>query len=115
MAIDKDKFEQLLLDLQQQLLGIAEITDPENSSIELDQTKVGRLSRMDAIQGHAMAQAAGVRRDEQLKQVTLALQRLDDEEYGYCQQCDKRIAEARLDADPTVSLCINCASSLENK
>ena len=115
MAIDKEKFEHLLLDMQQQLMGVAEIVDPESSSIELDQTKVGRLSRMDAIQGHAMAQAADVRRDEQLKRVTEALQRLDDDEYGRCNECDEWIAEARLEADPTACLCIRCASSQEDK
>lgn len=115
MSIDKDKFEQILLDIQQQLLGVVEIIDSGNSSIELDQSKVGRLSRMDAIQGHAMAQAADARHDEQLKQVTLTLQRLDDGEYGRCQECDEWIAEARLEADPTANYCINCASLLENK
>lgn len=115
MSIDKDKFEQRLLDLQHILMGVSEITDPNNTSLELDQTKVGRLSRMDAIQGHAMAQAADSRREEQLKLVTLALEKLDEDEYGRCEECDEWIAEARLEADPIASYCIKCASILESK
>lgn len=77
--------------------------------VELDQTRVGRLSRMDAIQQQAMALEADRRRTIELHRIDAALKRIEDGEYGYCLQCGGEIAAKRLDLDPTAPLCINCA------
>ena len=47
-------------------------------TVELDQTRQGRLSRMDAMQQQAMAQAARQRSDKRLRDITAALRRLED-------------------------------------
>ena len=78
--------------------------------VTLDQQSVGRLSRMDALQGQAMAKATAARRQGRVQQTQNALQRLDEGEYGYCTDCGEDIAPARLKLDPAVSLCISCAS-----
>ena len=39
--------------------------------------------------------------------------RIDDDEYGYCRECDEPINPKRLEFDPTVLLCIECASKAE--
>jgi len=78
--------------------------------VELDQSKVGRLSRMDAMQDQAMAQESERRRLGELQRIEAALQRLTGGGFGYCVSCDEAIAPARLKLDPAVATCINCAS-----
>lgn len=93
----------------------AELQQPDESSaadrapVELDQQSVGRLSRMDAIQVQAMALAAEQRRKAELARVEAALERLDGEEFGFCQTCGEEIAAARIEHNPAVTTCINCA------
>ncbi|HUG60637.1 MAG TPA: TraR/DksA C4-type zinc finger protein [Methylomirabilota bacterium] len=79
--------------------------------VALDQQSVGRLSRMDAIQQQAMAQAAARNRKTELARIAAALARIDAGTYGECLACGEEIAEARLDADPAATLCIACARS----
>jgi len=42
-----------------------------------------------------------------------ALRRLDDGEYGVCEECGKNISIERLKARPVTTLCIECKSSQE--
>ena len=102
-----------LLKLQAELRAIAELGDESAAIVELDQTKVGRLSRMDAMQAQSMAKASGARREQMLHRIEAALKRIDDDEYGDCKECDEPINPKRLEFDPTAVLCIDCASKLE--
>jgi len=102
-----------LLKLRAELQAIAESADESAAVVELDQTKVGRLSRMDALQAQAMAKASGERREQMLRKIEAALKRIDNDEYGYCKDCDEAINPKRLEFDPTSVLCIDCASKLE--
>ncbi len=78
--------------------------------VQLDQQAVGRLSRMDALQNQAMAKAQQSRRDVNARRLTAALSRIDEDEYGYCEDCGEDIARKRLELDPAASKCISCAS-----
>ena len=102
-----------LLKLRAELQELAAMGDESAAVVELDQTKVGRLSRMDAMQAQAMAQASEQRREQTLRRIDAALKRIEDDEYGYCLQCDEPINPKRLEFDPTVTLCIECASRAE--
>lgn len=102
-----------LLELRAELLSIAETNVASASVVELDQSKVGRLSRMDAMQAQAMAQASGQRHEALLRRISAALKRIDDGEYGACQRCELPINPKRLDVDPTAVLCIDCANQSE--
>lgn len=82
-------------------------------TVELDQSRVGRLSRMDAMQAQAMSQASNRRRQQKLRQIEAALKRIDQDDYGYCADCDEPIALKRLDYDPAATLCIGCAGKAE--
>jgi DnaK suppressor protein len=102
--------------LKQQLLMLRdELTDQREAGreAELDQTSVGRLSRMDAMQGQAMSKESGRRRDASLQKIAAALRRMDKGEYGYCLVCEDDIAVQRLEFDPTATLCIDCARKSE--
>lgn len=109
------EFKALLLKNQEILLTTVQSEKKSSATVELDQSKVGRLSRMDALQGQAMTQETKLRHELSLRNITAALARIESSDYGYCKICDENIAEARLLADPAASLCITCANKLENE
>lgn len=92
------------------LRAASETTADSRKPVELDQTSVGRVSRMDAMQVQAMAVATERRRHEEARRVEAAIRRIDEGAYGYCIACGEEIPEKRLAVDPTVATCIACAS-----
>ena len=81
--------------------------------VELDQTRVGRLSRMDAMQAQEMSLATRRRREVRLTRIESALGRIDSGDYGHCIRCSEPIGAERLDFDPAALLCIGCATDSE--
>jgi DnaK suppressor protein len=102
-----------LLQRQRDLMDLDESGSDAAKTVELDQSRVGRLSRMDALQGQAMSLELRRRRQAELQRISKALRRIEDGEYGYCESCGLAIAVKRLEFDPAVGLCIDCASDLE--
>lgn len=92
--------------------SLAESSDA-SAPVELDQTRQGRLSRMDAMQQQAMAQAAALSVQARLAAIEAALRRIDDGSYGECPECGEAISAARLEARPEARLCIDCESAAE--
>ena len=84
-------------------------TTEDRGTVTLDQQSVGRLSRMDAMQRQAMAQATKRRRAARTTRIDAALRRIDEGEFGYCQDCGEDIGPKRLELDPTVPSCVSCA------
>lgn len=78
--------------------------------VTLDQQSVGRLSRMDALQTQAMAPATQNRRHVLRWGLLSALQRLKDDNFGFCEDCGEDIAPKRLEFNPTVLLCVGGTS-----
>lgn len=64
---------------------------------------------MDAIQVQAMAEEIKRRRDVELTRIDAALERMIEDEYGYCLTCGEDIDEKRLELDPSIALCNKCA------
>ena len=87
----------------------SETTASARQPVELDQTSVGRLSRMDALQVQAMQMETERRRHQELQRIDAALARIEDGEFGYCAVCGEDIEAKRLEHDPTVPACITCA------
>ena len=106
---DVDEFKQLLL-ARRDLLQQVEATGKESAGVvELDQSKVGRLSRMDALQGQAMSQETQRRRTIEFQKIQAALKRIEEDEYGYCLKCGEFIGLGRLRVDPAAPCCVKCA------
>ena len=78
--------------------------------VELDQSRMGRLSRVDAIQRQELAKKQQRRAMQQRQEVFLALRRLElyPEDYGICGDCGDPIPMGRLLAKPAARLCIPC-------
>ena len=89
---------------------VAEIDAGKETTIppELDQTTVGRLSRMDAIQNQQIALERERLRKQKLQRIDSALKRIEEDEYGYCVRCEDDISEERLSFDPTIMVCKEC-------
>ena len=106
--MDEDLIRQRLLDRLSALDAEDAATKGARSVVELDQTSTGRLSRMDALQHQAMAQAQLNRRGAERLRIRAALERLEDGEFGYCTDCGERIAPARLETDAALARCAEC-------
>ena len=104
-----DQWKTRLLNLKQELETLHADSADARSAIELDQSRVGRLSRIDAMQGQAMNNAIAVRRKQKLMAIESALQRLSEDEFGYCLKCGDDIPQKRLELDPTATLCLPCS------
>jgi len=117
-APDANPLEALRTQLErrgEELDRLGATADAAAATVELDQTRVGRLSRMDALQAQALAQATRERQLVERQRIRAALRRLENGEFGRCEACDEPIATARLTADPTHTLCIGCASAAERR
>ncbi|CZF85900.1 TraR/DksA family transcriptional regulator [Grimontia marina] len=81
--------------------------------VALDQPSIGRVSRIDAIQQNEMAKSNLRGLQRQLLEVNAALQRLEDDEYGFCEGCGMDIPDARLAIKPEVRFCVGCQEEHE--
>ena len=108
-GIDLDAARARLEQLRAELERLTAATAADGAPVELDQQRVGRLSRMDALQGQAMAQETARRRAVELQRIDAALARIDAGDYGYCARCDEPIEPPRLGLDPATPLCVACA------
>ena len=111
LTLDLDSYCTRLREEERELRDASDRSAAERTPVQLDQQSVGRLSRMDALQVQAMAKAEQERRRTRLRRVEMALERIELGDFGYCTQCEEDIEAKRLDADPTVPLCIKCAQS----
>lgn len=103
-----DNYKNILLQKKAELQAIQADSSEDSKPVELDQAMVGRLSRMDAMQGQAMAQATARRRKEQLQRIEGALRRIESGDFGYCAVCEDEIDPRRLEFDPTLTRCQRC-------
>ena len=108
-AIDLAAARSELEALRERVIAAAEQGAEAAQPVELDQQRIGRLSRMDALQGQEMARAAERRRGLELRKIDAALARIDAGDYGWCVRCGEEIAAERLRLDPAVPVCIDCA------
>lgn len=106
---DLEKFKSSLLELQSELATLDSISKGSTATVILDQSSIGRLSRMDALQGQQMALESERRRKQQLLQIKAALVRIENDDFGYCTVCDEEIAIGRLNINPTVTRCVKCS------
>lgn len=92
-----------------ELLRQRQVSTATRAPVSLDQQAVGRISRMDALQQQAMANAQEQQRTRELMAIERAFARIRDEVFGYCENCGEDIAIGRLKVSPSVALCVRCA------
>jgi len=107
--MDHAGYESRLQTLKAELQAMESGDIERGRPVELDQTRQGRLSRMDALQGQAMSAAVRRRRADALRRIDAAIERLREGEFGYCTRCGEEIDARRLDIDPATPQCRDCA------
>lgn len=111
-AVDARRTKEVRVALEERRDALASVANTGReaaATVELDQARVGRVTRMDALQAQAMARETTRRRAVELQRITAALERLRRGDYGYCLACEEPIAPERLRIDPAAPLCIRCA------
>ena len=114
MGLDLNKYKKLLIEQQTSLQSVLATGKEAAETVVLDQTRMGRLSRMDAMQQQEMSKASNLRRQIKLQQINAALTRIENKDYGYCKECEEDINPKRLEHSPAARLCIGCAEALES-
>ncbi len=110
-----EELHQILLQLRIELKEFVDKSEGGTKPVELDQCTVGRLSRIDSIQMQQMAKANREQHQMRLKQITQALRRIDDDDYGYCRRCEEPIGYPRLKARPESPFCLSCQGASEQR
>lgn len=105
----------ILLEVQERLTDQLDSNKSASDVVSLDQTLVGRVSRMDAMQQQQMAMSTRQKTVQRLRRVNLALAAMESGDYGYCRSCDDPIGFARLQAQPETPLCIECQSRSDSQ
>lgn len=103
----------LLLQRQEELKSLIIQRDDTSQPVILDQQSVGRVSRIDAIQQQQMAVANKAQAKAELKDIANTLTAIDEDDYGFCEECDKVIPFERLQVKPTSTLCVSCQQKHE--
>lgn len=111
---DSDHVRERILVRIAELDGTDGVGRTDGDVVTLDQQRVGRLTRMDALQAQAMAGAVDARRARERRRLRQALARLDAGSWGLCVDCDEVIAAARLEIDPAAERCIACAAAAQD-
>ncbi len=88
-------------------MGVSELA---TKVVELDQTAVGRLSRMDSLQSQSMAKNLKEREAVKLALLIDALKRIEQGTYGLCVECGGHVSFGRLSVFPESPECSGCAS-----
>ncbi|MBT8261420.1 MAG: TraR/DksA C4-type zinc finger protein [Bacteroidia bacterium] len=70
---------------------------------------IGRISRMDAINNKSVNDAALRKAETKLKNLEVALSKVDDPDFGICLKCKNEIPLGRIMLLPHAVTCVNCA------
>lgn len=107
--IDIDEVRKALTKELEEIERLDQLNTEGRQIVQLDQTSVGRLSRVDALQQQALAQETHRRRAVRRQRIRAALERIEQGAFGYCEKCDEPIPQKRLELDWTARTCVRCA------
>lgn len=99
------KIKSEILLTKEKIAELKELTKPiapENA--------IGRVSRMDAINNKSVNERTLRQMEFKLQKLTLALDSIDQPNFGICRRCGNTIQEGRLMLMPENTLCVRCAS-----
>ena len=105
-------FQSLLENIRTKIVGDVEKAHHNKKSNEVEQ--MADISD-DAARSYGKKLQGDLEEQEwvKLKQVEAALKKVEDGEYGICEQCEQEILETRLEIMPYTEFCIQCLSEIE--
>ena len=107
-----EEIEELRHELSRQLAKLErsmKMTDEAMNPVTLDQTAVGRLSRMDSLQNQSLTRNLQERERAKLALIQAAFLRLEEGTYGVCVACGGEIPFQRLFVFPEGATCSSCS------
>ena len=107
-------FQSLLENICAKIVGDVEKAHHNKKSSEVEQ--MADISD-DAARSYGRKLQGDLEEQEwvKLKQVEVALKKVEDGEYGICEQCEQEILETRLEIMPYTEFCIQCLSEMEKQ
>ncbi|MFC1765433.1 TraR/DksA family transcriptional regulator [Planctomycetota bacterium] len=116
--LNTKRFETLLLDKRRELLR--NFTELETDAVRSMTESIPQNPSHPAEAGtdtFELDNNAGLMESERqlLKDVDRALERLEQDTFGRCDQCNKRIPKARLEAIPWTQFCFACAEAKDRQ
>lgn len=112
-ALTPDELDELRSELDRQLRKLErsmKVTDEAVEPVKLDQTAVGRLSRIDSLQNQGLAKNLQEREQVKLAALLRAMLRFEEGVYGICTGCDEAIPFGRLVVFPETATCSACGA-----
>lgn len=109
-----EKIDELRGELERQLERLERsmrVTDEAMEPVELDQTAVGRLSRIDSLQNQGLTRNLQERERVKLALIQGALRRMEEGTYGLCVACGTALPFGRLYVVPEAPGCASCGES----
>ncbi len=105
------KFEELLQSIRVEIVG-----EVEKSGKGIEAEQMADISD-DAARAYDRKLQGDLEEQEwsKLKQVEVALEKIEIGGFGICEQCEKEIPEARLEILPYAEFCTQCLSEIEKK
>jgi len=114
MGMDIAKFEQSIRSELETVTSSLDQAADSAATVELDQSRIGRVSRIDAMQQQAMAVGFLNRLRLRKQKLEAALARIASGHFGICCECQDGLDAERLDADPATVFCTECAFERES-
>jgi DnaK suppressor protein len=109
--LTRSQLDVLRAELERQLKKLQrsmQTTDRVMKPVQLDQSAVGRLSRIDNLQTQGLTAGLQAREQARLGQILEALKRLDAGTYGTCVVCGEPVSFERLMVFPEAPNCTAC-------
>ena len=104
----KSQFEQEKADLVTRLTAIGDSKTRSKGAISADSSEAAV-----EIQGDEVVDRLEDIERNRLNQIEQALKRMEAGSYGMCSSCGNEISEARLNAMPAASVCMDCKQEEE--
>lgn len=109
----KDHFREILLEWKRQLM---EEVDMTISHLKEEATNFADPSdRASQEEEFSLELRTRDRERKLIRKIEKAIERLEEDDYGYCDDCGVEIGIRRLEARPTATQCIDCKTLAEIK
>jgi DnaK suppressor protein len=111
--LSASQLEELRSELERQLSKLQRSMRTTNRAmkpVQLDQSSVGRLSRIDNLQTQELTAGLQAREQAKLGQILEALKRMEVGTYGTCVICGEPVAFERLLVFPEAPNCVDCTA-----
>lgn len=109
-----EHFKQLLLQQKSKILNSGILTTVDDLTISSDDL-ADEADLANNVVNQQISFSIRQKEMAKLRAIEVALQKIEDGTYGFCEDCDEPIGEKRLENQPWATLCITHAEELERE